>query len=91
MEREIDDAVAGDVQTADRVVDGERRIDERPVRHRRISWRREDCAQVCQIADLWIADDTAKVVEDERIGEAVRVGRDSRSQDQRDGPAGDAR
>ena len=57
MQRDVHDVVARDVEAADRVVDREREIDQRPARERRVDRRRQHRADVPQLADLRVLDD----------------------------------
>ena len=65
------EAIAADVQAAERVVDGERQADERPTRERRALFGGRQRRR--EVADLLVDDDRVLVIERERGGEGIRV------------------
>ena len=78
VDREVDDVVADDIGAADRVVGGEREVEDRPARHGGVGRRKEGRRPM---PDRRVVRDGVDVVEDERNRKGPAVGRDRRKGD----------
>src|ERR1017187_8605001 len=83
MNGQIEGVITPDVQATDRVVDGERKIDERPALDGNASptWRGQHIRDRPEMADGWVLHDRLGVVKDEWTGEAVVPGQQPRDDD----------
>jgi hypothetical protein len=81
MNGEVGQSIAGDVESAEGVVDRKCQVDDRSSRDRRVWPRRQRNAQRPELADLRVVDDRGTVVEDERGGQTVQVYQRAREYD----------